>query len=205
MTNKFNVARSFAGRVGAIAGGSVIALTIWLGLGGSMVAAPPPVDAVTCLPTCAVNDAKMLVVAGNDDTTLAAVAITPGLSFTDGNAAGNANFQLFDADRDLTNWDTQYFGVGGVGDDTPAPQLIIEVFADPAGVGAGPDGTGLHRWTPGAPLTDPMVTVGEHGAFPSANNAFTGVQFPQDPSAQSGSTYKYAVKIRPQNPAIDKG
>src|SRR5687768_10841749 len=189
MMTTFNVPKSVAGRVGMIAVGSVMAQIIWLGLAGSMGAAsPPPVDPTTCLPTCAIDDGRMLVVAGNDDTTLAAVEITLGLSFTLADSP-LGNFQFFDGDAELANWDTQYFSGGA---SAPAPQLIVELFADPAAVGG--LGPALHSWTPGAPVTDPMVTLGEHGAFPTTNNAFNGVQFPHDPSAQSGSNYKYAVR-----------
>ena len=195
------ILKTAAGRFGTLAGGLVVAAAVWVGLGGAMGAAPAPPDPTTCLPSCTIDDGRMLVVAGNDDTTLAAVQITIGLSFTDTSPLGN--FQLFDGDRDLTNWDTSYFGSGGTS--APPPQLIIEVFADPAGVGGGADGTGLHRWTPGEPVTDPMVVLGEHGAFPTTNNAFNGVEFPHDASAQSGATFRYAVKIRPLTPETDKG
>ena len=184
--------RTTAGRFGALAGSFVIAAALWVSLGGSMGAAPLPPDPTTCLPTCAI-DGRSLVVAGNDDTTLSAVEIALGLSFTA--AAGpSGNFELFDGDRDQANWDVPYSGAGG----GAPPQLIVELFADPAGIGGA--GPAIATWTPGAPIAGT-----EMGTFPTTNNNWNGVTFTHDGAALSGSNYKYAVHLKPANPAVDKG
>jgi hypothetical protein len=137
------------------------------------------------------------VVAGDDDTTLQAVEITVGLNFTV--AGGPGNFALFDGDRDAANWDVP-FNCGAACPDTgaAAPELILELFADPAGVGG--SGPALATWTPGA------IPAGtELGSFPVTNNDWTGVTFAHDPAAQSGSNYQYALRIKPLNASVDKG
>src|SRR6188768_579531 len=80
---------------------AILAVSLWGGLGGSMRAAPPVADPVTCVPSCEV-DGRSLVSAGDDNTTLSAQEIVLGLSFTQ--AAGpDGNFDLYDGDRDDTN------------------------------------------------------------------------------------------------------
>src|SRR5687768_9638404 len=199
MMKKFNVARSFAGRLGAIAGGGVIALTIWVGLGGSMGAAPRVPDALTCLPTCNI-DGRSFVVAGNDPTTLSAQAITIGLSYTA--AEATANFEIFDADH-LTNWDTPLQCGGCPGQGTPGPVLVLSLYRDPAG-----DGTGggvpanlVASWTPGG-VPGPI----EQGAFVATNNTWSGDSVPQEPGAVGPDTnYHYALVISPFDPASNQG
>src|SRR5687768_2976959 len=97
-----HILKTASGRFGAVAGGVVIAAAVWVGLGGSLQAAPPDPDPITCIPTCAV-DGRFLVSAGDDNTTLSAQEIVLGLKFTV--AAGpDGNFQLFDGDGDDANW-----------------------------------------------------------------------------------------------------
>jgi hypothetical protein len=192
-----NMLKTTVGRLGAVAGGLVIAAAVWVGLGSSLRAAPPVPDPVTCLPTCTV-DGRSLVSAGDDPTTLSAQEITIGLSFTA--AAGpNGNFELFDGDRDQTNWDVLFnCGNGCPGNGALAPQLIVELFADPAGIGG--SGSPLATWTPGeAPSGIEM------GTFPVTNNGWNGVTFSHDASAINGSDYLYSVHIRPFMPETDKG
>jgi len=135
----------------------------------------------------------MLVVAGEDDSTMEAVEISLGLNFTQA-AGGTGNFELFDGDSNMTNWDAPYGGVGG----GAAPALILELFADPAGVG------GIN--TPILTWGDPGSGV-DQGPFPTTNNGWNGVVFTHDATAQNPVTnnYQYAVHIRPANPAVDKG
>jgi hypothetical protein len=188
-------ATRFAGRLGAITGGGVVALGMWLGLGGSTRAASLAPDPVTCLPTCAI-DGRSLVVAGDDDTTLGAQEITIGLNFTV--AAGpDGNFELFDGDRVAANWDVP-FNDGTPAADPSAPELILELFADPAGVGG--SGPAILTWTPGA-----VPSGTELGSFPVTNNAWNGVTFTHDAAALNGSNYQYALHIKPANPTVDKG
>jgi hypothetical protein len=196
MVKQFRVARSFAGRVGAIAGGAVIALSLWIGLGGSMGAAPLVPDPITCLPTCEV-DGRSLVSAGDDPTTLAAQEISVGLSFTAA-AGGTGNFELYDGDNVATNWDVLFNCPSCPDNNAAAPELIIELFADPAGTGG--IGSPLATWTPGAP-----VLGTEMGTFPTTNNDWNGVTFNHDDSAINGTNYLYALHIRPANPSVDKG
>ncbi|MEO6223354.1 MAG: hypothetical protein ABIP90_08890, partial [Vicinamibacterales bacterium] len=112
-----------------------------------MRAAPLAPDPVTCLPTCAI-DGRSLVSAGDDQTTLSAQEITIGLNFTV--AAGpTGNFALFDGDRVATNWDTPFnCGAGCPGSGAAAPELVVELFNDPAGIGG--SGAPLATWNPGA-------------------------------------------------------
>jgi hypothetical protein len=192
------VSKNWAGRVGTVAGGAILALAVWVGFGGSMTAAPAlEPDPVTCIPSCAV-DGRSLVSAGDDQTTLSAQEITLGLTFTE--AAGpTGNFELFDGDRDAANWDVLFnCGNGCPGNGALAPQLIVELFADPAGLGG--SGAPLATWTPGAP-----VAGTELGTFPTTNNAWTGVTFPHDAAALNGTNYQYALHIRPAAPDFDKG
>ena len=194
-TKKTRLARRFPAGLGAIVGGCVIALSGLSALGGSMRAAPLAADPVTCLPTCSM-DGRSLVVAGDDNTTLGAQEITIGLNFTV--AAGpEGNFELFDGDRVAANWDVP-FNDGTPAADPDAPLLILELFADPAGIGG--SGPAIATWTPGA-----VPTSIEHGDFPATNNAWDGVIFTHDPAALSGSNYQYALHIKPFNPAVDKG
>ena len=162
-----------------------------------MRAAPAAPDPITCLPTCAI-DGRSLVSAGADDTTLSAQEITLGLNFTA--AAGpDGNFELFDGDRDQANWDVLFnCGTGCPGTGALAPQLIIELFADPAGIGG--SGAPIATWNPGA---TPSGT--ELGTFPTTNNDWAGVTFTHDPAALNGTNYLYALHIRPQFPETDKG
>jgi hypothetical protein len=57
-------------------------------------------------------------------------------------------------------------------------------------------------WTPGA-----TVDAVEQGAFPVFPGFWSGVTFPHQATALNPETgnYQYAVKFRPQNPAIDRG
>ena len=188
------ILRTAAGRLGALAGGFVLAAAAWVGLGGSMQAAPPVADPVTCVPTCEV-DGRSLVTAGDDNTTLSSQEIVLGISFTA--AAGpDGNFDIFDGDRDNANWDVLFnCGAGCPGTGAAAPQLIVELFADPAG--AGGVGVPLQVWSPaGTP-------------FPVVNNGWLGVTFPHDGAALNDSgpedVYNYALHIRPFQPEIDKG
>src|SRR6185369_3113840 len=116
---------------------------------------------------------------------------TLGLSFTA--AAGpDGNFELFDGDRSETNWDVLFnCGNGCPGNGAPAPQLIVELFADPAGVGG--SGPPLATWNPGA-----VPSGVEKGPFPTSNNNWAGVTFPHDASAINGTDYLYALHIRLQ-------
>jgi hypothetical protein len=145
-------------------------------------------------------DGRALVVAGNDDTTLNAVESIIGLNFTVG-AGPTAGFELFDADRDATNWDTLFnCGAGCPGSGAAAPELFIELFADPAGTGG--IGPALATWTPGA-----VPSGTELGPFPATNNAWTGVTFTHDASALNPVTnnYQYALHLQPVNAAVDMG
>ena len=191
------VLKTPARRFGVFAGSLVVAAAVWIGLGGSMKASPLDPDPVTCVPTCEV-DGRSFVSAGDDNTTLSAQEITLGLSFTQ--AAGpTGNFDLFDGDRDQTNWDVLFnCGNGCPGNGAAAPQLIIELFADPAGIGG--SGVPIATWNPGA---TPSGT--ELGSFPTANNDWAGVTFTHDPAALNGTEYLYALHIRPQFPETDKG
>jgi hypothetical protein len=160
-----------------------------------MRAAPLAPDPVTCLPTCAI-DGRSHVVAGDDNTTLGAQEITLGLNFTA--AAGpDGNFELFDGDRVPANWDVP-FNDGTPAADPDAPQLILELFADPASIGG--SGPPILTWTPGA-----VPSGVEQGDFPVTNNDWSGVTFTHDPAALNGSSYQYALHIKPANPAVDKG
>jgi hypothetical protein len=196
MKKESNVAKRFAGRVGAIAGAGVVAVTVWLGLGGSMGAAPRVPDAQTCIPTCAL-DARHLVVAGNDPTTLSAEAITIGLNYTPGEP--NVNFEVFDADH-LDNWDTRLNAVGDPLHNTPGPELIFSLYADPTSEGATaiPVGT----WTP---LAAPAGV--EQGPFPVTNGTWAGiVPFAQNAAALGlDGNYHYALVIAPFNPTTNGG
>jgi hypothetical protein len=184
-------------KLGAVAAGAIIAGTAWLGIGGSIGASALVPDPVTCLPTCEV-DGRSLVSAGDDPTTLAAQAITIGLNFTE--AAGpTGNFELFDGDRVATNWDVLLnCGAGCPDNGSAAPELIVELYADPAGIGG--SGLPLLTWTPGAA---PSGT--EQGPFPVTNNAWNGVTFNHDPAALNGTNYQYSIQIRPAAPSTDKG
>ena len=194
-TKKSLIASGVTRRLGAIVCGCVVALSLWTGLGGSMRAAPLPPDPVTCLPTCTI-DGRSFVVAGEDNTTLGAQEITLGLNFTA--AAGpDGNFELFDGDRTATNWDVP-FNDGTPAADPAAPQLILELFADPAGIGG--SGPPILTWTPGA-----VPAGAEQGDFPVTNNGWSGVTFTHDPAALNGLNYHYALHIKPANPAVDKG
>jgi hypothetical protein len=197
MKTRTRLARSVFVRLGAIAGAGIITIVLLSLSSGPMRAAALAPDPVTCLPTCAI-DGRSLVSAGDDNTTLAAQEITLGLSFTA--AAGpTGNFELFDGDRDQANWDV-LFNCGNGCPDTgaPAPQLIIELFADPAGVGG--SGPAVATWTPGAA---PSGT--EMGTFPTTNDGWMGVTFAHDAAAINGSDYLYALHIRPQFPETDRG
>jgi hypothetical protein len=191
------MARKFARRLGAITGGCVVALTVWVGLGGTIGAEPLVPDPITCLPTCDI-DGRSFVVAGDDPTTLAAQEITIGLNFTA--AAGpTGNFELFDGDRVAANWDVPLnCGVGCPDNGSAAPELIIELFADPAGIGG--SGLPIMTWTPNA-----VPSGTEQGPFPVTNNAWNGVTFTHDPAAINGTNYQYAIHIRPSQPSVDKG
>jgi len=179
--------KTTVGRLVTLASGVAMAAALWAGFGGALSAAPPA-DPETCFPTCEV-DGRSLVVAGNDDTTLAAVEITLGLRFTQANSP-EFNFELFDGDSDITNWDVLYNGGPGVS--APVPDLEIELWADPNGGGPiDPAAVLLKTWT-----------VGEI-AF--ANNAWTGATFPHNAAAISGANYQYALRLRPVNPAVNKG
>jgi hypothetical protein len=201
MKKELNKARSFAGRVGAIAGAGVIGLTMWVGLGGSMGAAPrgPFVpEAQTCLPTCGV-DGRHLVVAGNDNTTLAAQAITIGLLFTEASNEANLNFELYDGDNNPANWDVPFDDGIPATPNTPAPELIVELWADPNGTGA--EGAGavlVQSWIPGI------------NPFPVTQNGWNGVSLPHSLDASDGSidgvgNYQYAVRITPHLPLANQG
>jgi hypothetical protein len=154
-------------------------------------------DPITCLPTCAI-DGRSLVSAGDDNTTLSAQEITIGLNFTA--AAGpDGNFELYDGDRDQANWDVLFnCGNGCPENGALAPKLIVELFADPAGIGG--SGPPIATWTPGA-----VISGTEKGDFPTTNGGWAGVTFPHDASALNGTDYLYAVHIRPQAPETDKG
>ena len=179
-----------------IAGGGIIALSMWVGLGGSMRAAPFVPEPITCLPTCAI-DSRSFVVAGDDNTTLAAQEISIGLNFSQASGEANLNFDLFDADRDPTSWDTP-FNDGTPAADPAAPELIIELFADPTGVGG--TGSPIATWTPGA------IPAGtEKGPFPAVNNGWAGVSLPHDPAALNAGNFIYAIHVKPANPLVDKG
>jgi len=198
MTNKDSWLNTrSAGRLRAIVGSGAIVVALGFGLSGSMRATPLAPDPITCLPTCTV-DGRSLVVAGDDPTTLAAQEITVGLNFTAG-AGPTGNFELFDGDRVATNWDVPLnCGAGCPDNGSAAPELVVELFADPAGIGG--SGPPVFTWTPGA------IPAGtELGAFPVTNNAWNGVTFTHDPAAINGTNYQYAVHIRPANPAADKG
>jgi hypothetical protein len=193
-----SVLKTISGRFGALIGGAMIIAAASMSIGGSMKAAPLAApDPITCLPTCAI-DGRSLVSAGADNTTLSAQEITIGLSFTA--AAGpNGNFELFDGDRDQTNWDVLFnCGNGCPGNGALAPELIVELFADPASVGG--SGAPLATWTPGA---TPSGT--ELGTFPTLNNDWSGVTFPHDASALNGTDYLYSLHIRPAAPETDTG
>ena len=181
-----------------IAGGGVIALSVWAGLGGSMRAAPSFVpEPITCLPTCAI-DSRSFVVAGDDNTTLAAQEISIGLNFTVASGELNLNFELYDGDRDPAAWDTP-FNDGTPAADPPAPELIVELFVDPTGIGG--QGAAIATWTPGA------IPAGtEMGPFPTTNAGWAGVSLPHDPAALDGQgNRKYAIHVKPANPLVDKG
>jgi hypothetical protein len=137
------------------------------------------------------------VSAGDDPTTLSAQEISVGLSFTA--AAGpTGNFELYDGDRVATNWDVLFNCPSCPDNGAAAPELIVELFADPAGTGG--IGLPIATWTPGA-----VPSGTEMGTFPTSNNNWLGVTFPHDPAAINGTDYLYAVHIRPANPAVDKG
>ena len=199
MKKEIKGARSFARRVGAIAGASVIALTAWVGLGGTIGAAPRVPDAQTCIPTCAL-DARHLVVAGNDPTTLSAEAITLGLNYTPGEP--NVNFEIFDADH-LTNWDTPLNAVGDPLHNTPAPELVFSLYADPTQEGS--TATLIARWVPGSVAGVPLPA--DRGPFPISNNSWSGiVPFAQDPAALGlDGNYHNALEVSPFNPTTNGG
>ena len=185
-----NLTRRVATRVGTIAAGALLALGLWAGLGSSIGAAPLPfdLDPVTCVPSCEI-DGRFLVSAGDDNTTLSAQEIVLGLSFTA--AAGpEGNFELFDGDREQANWDVLFNCGNGCGGN-PAPQLIVELFADPTGVGG--LGAPIQVWSPaGTP-------------FPVSNNNWAGVTFLHADAAVNGTDYVYALHVRPYSPETDKG
>lgn len=190
-----NLLKTATGKFGVFVGTCLLSAGLWVGLGGSMWAAPAPPDPTTCLPTCEV-DGRMLVVAGDDPTTLAAQEIILGLRFTV--AAGpNANFQLYDGDRDATNWDVRW-NDGTPAADPDAPKLVLEIYADPAGIGG--SGPALATFTPGG-----IPGIVEKGEWPTTNNAWQGLEFFHAPEAQNGNFYQYALHIRPFNPAVDRG
>jgi len=208
MKKELNVAKSFAGRVGAVAGAGVIAATMWLGLGGSMGAAPRALapEADTCLPTCDV-DGRHLVVAGDDNTTLGAQSVAIGLTYNVAvSGETNFDFALYDGDNDASHWDVPFddgLTPFDPTDDPAAPALIVELYTDPLGDGTGTGGTPIATWTPGQ-----SASGIEHGPFPVVNNgwAASGLNFLHDEAANDGSDhYNYVVKITPQNPAVDKG
>jgi hypothetical protein len=175
----------------------VVAAMAGIGLSGPMRAAPFAPDPITCLPTCTI-DGRSLVVAGDDDTTLKAVVISLGLTFSATSPA--LNFELFDGDANPANWDVLFNGGAGV--TAPVPELKIELWADP--LGEGPEGGAqavlIKTWTPGA-----AASGIEQGPFVTANNSWLGVNLPHDPLAQNGAIYQYAVRITADNPSVNKG
>ncbi len=177
-----------ARRFGVAAGSLLAAVALWSGVGNTMRAAPVLTpDPLTCLPTCEI-DGRSLVVAGNDPTTLGAVQINIGLNFTA--TSSGFNFELFDGDRDSTNWDVPWND--GVTSPKPkAPELIMSLY------GAGDAPGLLITWGPG------------YFAFPTSNNGWAGVSyaFHDNVRAKIAATggYRYRLEIRPANPAVDLG
>jgi hypothetical protein len=151
-----------------------------------------PVDetATVCFPTCRTNDARFMVVAGNDPTTFSAVDVLVGVSAP--LDSSTVHFGLFDGDAGA-NWDKNVSS-------TPPPQLEIELWADPNR--AGPTDSAavlLKTYTPGGP-----------NAIAYANNAWVDVfenHASVDPSgaAVTPFAYRYTLRFRGLNPSGNKG
>jgi hypothetical protein len=187
MKHPAHFSRSWSRRLGVVSASCLGAVTVWVSLTGSIGASPVRTQsgAYTCFPTCGV-DGRFLVVTGNDPTTLSAAQVVIGLSFPSSGGAGRGDFDLFDGDRDATRWDVKYTPTGAA-----PPQLVLELYADPGGTGAG--GTLVRKWAA--------------GEVKFANTEWTGVTWPHAAAALSAAdqVYRYSLKITPAAPAEDLG
>ncbi len=191
MTMKlFSMVKGAAGRSAVIIGGGMCLAALWSGNGGLVEADAAPTRQnirSVCFPTCAV-DGRFLVVAGNDPTTLAAAHVTVGLSVPVVNGFGMVDFDLFDGDRDSSGWDVNHAATKAA-----APELEIELYADPAGTGA--SGPLIKKWAP--------------GEIPFVNGDWTGVSLPHDTRAltspESVQRFNYSLKISAASPDVDLG
>jgi hypothetical protein len=164
--------------------------------GGPRVGAQAPANDYVCFPTCTANDARFLVVAGNDPTTLGGVTVLIRLAAP--LTADSVTFGIFDGDRisgsDIPagNWDITRLG-GGVptGKGSP-PHLLLELFADPNGTG--PD-------SPGAVLV--QTWSGQSTVFP--NNGWLDLAVPNDPAALTTDRFQYALRISAVDPDNNQG
>lgn len=139
-----------------------------------------------CFPSCSSSDGKFLVVAGSDPTTLAGVEVVLGLNFAAANNTGLAEFAIFDGDRSPVQWDVAYAPLS-----RSAPELVIEMFADPLGLGpaALPPSALVATWDPSSPGYPVFV-----------ENQWTALSVTHAPSALDGGgvAYRYSLRITPK-------
>lgn len=143
-----------------------------------------------CFPTCQVNDARFLVVAGDDPTTFAAVDVLVGVSAPIGST--EVHFGVFDGDT-TANWDKPVTS-------TPPPPLEIELWADPDRLGpTSPNAVLLKTYTPGGPFSIPFA----NSAWADVFENHTAV----DPTGQAATPFahRYTLRFRAVSPATNKG
>ncbi|HVL68897.1 MAG TPA: Ig-like domain-containing protein [Vicinamibacterales bacterium] len=149
---------------------------------------------VVCFPTCSTADARFLVIAGDDNTTLGGESVLVNLSTSP--LAATVRFGLFDGDRNGI-WDrpNPNFTV-----DTAAPGLLLELFADPSRTGA-PSGSPLHSWS----TLDPIQCYGNAVAASWPDNQWCDIEVPSAASAKGSDRYSYVLRLSAIAPLTNRG
>lgn len=194
-------ARASRGLARAAAGLALLmgVLTVPHGSGVSAHPAPPssPPNDVVCFPTCAETDARFLVIAGEDPTTLSGEAVLVTLSTS--KVSPNLTFGLFDAERNTT-WDRTN---GNFATDNAAPFLKLDLFADPNGLGeAAAIGTPVHSWT-SCQLSPTTLCVNGEVVWP--DNQWMDLTVPNHIAAETTDRYRYMLRISAISPATNRG
>ncbi|MGE3343271.1 MAG: SdrD B-like domain-containing protein, partial [Vicinamibacterales bacterium] len=163
---------------------AAVAAGIGLWLKPPSVSAQSPAATWVCFPSCAPNDGRFLVVAGNDPTTLGGTDVVLNLNVPV--TSTGVQFEVFDGDGinptgfiPNANWDTPANGA-------EPPELAMELWADPNMTGPGsPTAVLLKTWT------------SAQAGF--INNEWTAFSEPNNVVALDGATYRYAVKFTAEN------